>query len=300
MSGKVLMIDDSIPLHKLVESRLSDEGMLFNSAFDGATGIALAGVLRPSIILLDVDMPDMNGFEVCRKLKERQETSSIPILFLTAENGLKNKVKGLDLGAADYVTKPFNAEELSARIRATMRVGRQLEKSAGIDPDTGLWNRAFLSEHLKAQLSLSARTGAPLSCIEVDIDGLKTLNARHGRLFGDTVVRSVAKLLLSNCRAEDVAAVREGGRFCVVLSGRSRSDAGALAERLSKAVRAMALTCRGKPVPVTCSFGVADSAVARDTSLDTRAAAALLRAKENGGATVSVARPPRKPVKIAA
>ena len=161
MSGKVLMIDDSIPLHKLVESRLNEEGFVLSSAFDGGSGITLATVLRPSVILLDVDMPDMNGFEVCRQLKEKKETSSIPILFLTAENGLKNKVKGLDLGAADYVTKPFNAEELSARIRATMRIGRQLEKSAGIDPETGLWNRAFLSEHLKTQLSLSARTGSP-------------------------------------------------------------------------------------------------------------------------------------------
>ena len=100
-------------------------------------GITLAAILRPSIILLDVDMPDMNGFEVCRQLKDKKETASIPILFLTAENGLKNKVKGLDLGAADYVTKPFNAEELSARIRATMRVGRQLEKSGGHRPRHG-------------------------------------------------------------------------------------------------------------------------------------------------------------------
>jgi diguanylate cyclase (GGDEF)-like protein len=300
MLGKILMIDDSVALHKIVEARLGGEGFQFNSAFEGATGLAMAAMLRPGIILLDVDMPDMNGFEVCRRLKEKKETASIPILFLTAETNLKNKVKGLDLGATDYVTKPFNADELAARIRATMRLGREIEREAGIDVDTGLWNQAFLAEHMTSQLSLAARTNAPLSCIEIDIDGLKLINARHGRVIGDIVVRSVAFLLLGGCRAEDTVCTRGGGRFCIVMTGLDRHAANRLAERLSGLVRDQAITCQGKKVNVSCSFGIADTCVARDTSLMNRADAALTRAKENGGGGISVARPPRKPASVAA
>ena len=117
MAQRALIIDDSLPLQKLIRGQLHGEGLDLHSAHDGIAGLAMAVELRPSVILLDVDMPDMDGFEVCRRLKGNALTSTIPVIFLTADFDMGDKGKGLELGAVDYITKPFKPEELRARVR---------------------------------------------------------------------------------------------------------------------------------------------------------------------------------------
>ncbi len=116
MSNSILIIDDSPHLHKLVVAHLKADPIVVHSATDGESGLAAATELQPGLILLDVDMPALGGFEVCRQLKAGPATSAIPVMFVTADGTLMDKVRGLDLGAVDYLTKPFKPEELRARV----------------------------------------------------------------------------------------------------------------------------------------------------------------------------------------
>lgn len=293
MLDRVLVIDDSVPLHKLISSYLDGEALQVYSAYDGESGLALAASLRPSLIMLDVDMSDMDGFEVCRRLKANIETTAIPVMFLTADFEVKDKVAGLDLGAIDYITKPFKPEELSARVRASLRAKKSLDQKAMVDGLTGLWNRKYLDEHLAAQMTLAESSGRPVAYISGDIDGLRRINSRHGLPLGDEVIRSVSDKLLNICRAQDAVCHLGGGRFAILISVTGRAGAARLAERLRKDIQSKLFSIRGNEIGVTCSFGVADSLVAGEASLDARADAALLRAKLNGGNCVSIARPPR-------
>jgi diguanylate cyclase (GGDEF)-like protein len=293
MLQRLLIIDDSLPLQKLIKSHLESEDLEIHSAYDGEAGIALAADIRPGAILLDVDMPDMDGFEVCRRLKLNVDTNSIPIIFLTADFATGDKVKGLELGAVDYVTKPYKPEELSARVRASLRMKSMLDQKAMIDGLTGLWNRKYLDDHLAAQTSLALRTGRPMSCIAVDVDGLRQINKKHGIPFGDEILRSVGNILLGQCRTEDAVCRCDGGQFAIAVSAMSRTGAARLADRLCATIHRELFSHGGKEIGVTCSFGVVDSLIAGQDMLLKRALDAVLRAKKNGGNCVSVARPPR-------
>ena len=118
---KVLIIDDSEMIHELVRAQLFDDEIELHSAFGGEEGVRMASEIEPDTILLDVDMPIVNGFEVCRRLKADPSLSPIPVIFLTGQTSTAEKVEGLNLGAIDYVTKPFDAAELLARVRAALR-----------------------------------------------------------------------------------------------------------------------------------------------------------------------------------
>jgi len=296
MLQRALIIDDSVPLHKLIRIYLGESPLEIHSAYDGEAGLAMAVSLQPSMVLLDIDMPDMDGFEVCRRLKANIETTTIPVIFLTADFEVKDKVAGLDLGAVDYITKPFKPEELSARVRATLRAKHSLEQKAMIDGLTGLWNRKYLDEHMAAQMAQASQTGKPVACIACDVDGLRRINSKHGIPFGDEIIRSVGNILLSHCRAGDGVCHFEAGKFAILFSAAmGRSGAGHLAERLCQEIKEKLLTIRGIEVGVTCSFGVADSLVTGEMSLVDRAKSALRRAKLNGGNCVSIARVLRVP-----
>lgn len=124
MQRKVLVIDDSVAIHQLVKVHLEEESLDVHSMYDGASGLRTAAALKPNLILLDLDLPDMNGFDVCRFLKAGRETAEIPIIFVSGSDSIDAKVCGLDLLAADFVTKPFVAVELCARVRAALRIGQ--------------------------------------------------------------------------------------------------------------------------------------------------------------------------------
>lgn len=126
----ILIIDDSLPLHKLIEVHLEPCNVVLESVFDGASGVVAAAKLRPALILLDVDMPGIDGLETCRRLKADRVTSEIPVMFLTANLNTDHRLQALQLGALDYVTKPFNPRELRAKVTAMLRMQRQLEEAS--------------------------------------------------------------------------------------------------------------------------------------------------------------------------
>jgi two-component system, cell cycle response regulator len=295
MSQHIIIIDDSEDIHDLVRLGLYGEPVDLHSAFDGPSGIALARAIAPDLILLDVDMPQPDGFEVCRTFKSDPGLSSIPIVFLTGASSTTEKVRGLDLGATDYVTKPFDSAELRARVGAALRTKYLVDllaQRAMIDGLTGLFNRSHFEQRLEAEISLARRTGNSLSCLMLDVDHFKSVNDRYGHSAGDLVLRTLAQVLLNNSRLEDIVCRLGGEEFVVLSPNTSATTAATLAERLRHAIEEMRVTFRGTVIQATCSIGVADLAAAGETGIVHAADQALYRAKNNGRNQVQYAPAP--------
>jgi two-component system, cell cycle response regulator len=296
MSEKILVIDDSPEIQKLVKLRLSKERVDVYCASDGAEGLAAARKLRPDLILLDVDMPDRDGFATCADLKADSMTMDIPVIFLTGASSTDDKIRGLDLGAVDYVTKPFDPAELRARVRSSLRTRylmNLLAQKAMIDGLTGLWNRTYLDAHLTIELSSARRSKDPLSCIMADVDHFKSINDTYGHSFGDEVIRSIAALFNESCRAEDMVCRYGGEEFTILLPNTPLSHAAELAERLRLAVETRPFMYRDVPVHVTCSFGVANLRGTVPPSIIELADNSLYEAKKSGRNRVAVSGRPQ-------
>lgn len=289
MADAILLVDDSIPLHRLVAHQLEADQVKLHSAYDGESALTLAASHRPELILMDVDLPRLDGFEACRRLQANPATAGIPIIFLSADSIDANKIRGLELGAVDYITKPFKPEELRARVRAALRSKQDLDAATMIDGVTGLWNRAYFEIQLAAKLSLARRTGRSLACIVGDVDHLEAINVSRGRDFGNDILRSVARILLGQLRAEDTVCRLDGGRFALLVCGANRGGAAHLTDRLRDQIQRQ-LQPRGLTAGVTCSFGVADTNIADDATILERADAAVDRAKQSGRNRVCIAR----------
>jgi len=285
MPDKILLIDDSPEIHTLVKVRLGKEAVEIRCALDGVSGLAAAREFRPDLILLDVDMPGRDGFAVCVDLKSDPITIDVPIIFLTGTASTEDKVRGLELGATDYVAKPFDPAELRARVRASLRTRYLvdlLSKKAMIDGLTGLWNRAYLDTRLAAELSAAQRSSRPLSCVMADVDHFKSVNDTYGHGFGDDVLRTIAKVFSGCCRAEDIVCRYGGEEFAILLPNTSVKHAVELAERIRTAVEAHQLFYREAPVNVTCSTEVSTLRGPAPPSLLELADEALYLAKRSG------------------
>ncbi|MCY2931669.1 MAG: diguanylate cyclase [Planctomycetota bacterium] len=257
---RILLVDDSPDAMAVAKARLAHEGHDILCAGGGKEGLAAAARENPDLILLDVDMPDMSGFDVCRRLKQEAATCSIPVIFLSGSGGTEDKVKGLDLGAVDFVTKPFDAFELRARVRAALRTKHLqdlLRKYALIDPLTELPNRRALDERLQQEWARLLRHGGNLSIIMADIDHFKNVNDQFGHAVGDEVLRQVERRLADGCRETDMPARYGGEEFVVVAPETAAQAAADFAERLRISICCRPLEAHGKTVAVTASFGVA-------------------------------------------
>lgn len=291
MPEKILVIDDSSDIHALVKVRLGKEKFIISCASDGTCGMAAAREFRPDLILLDIDMPGRDGFDVCADLKADSMTRDIPIIFLSGATSTKDKIRGLELGASDYVTKPFDPAELQARVRASLRTRQLVEllaKKAMIDGLTGLWNRTYLDAHVTIELSSARRSDEPLSCIMADVDHFKAINDTYGHSFGDDVLRAIAAVFAENCRTEDILCRYGGEEFTILLPNTPLDKAGDFAERLRLAVEARQFFYRNAPVNFTCSFGVANLRDSIPPSIIELADQALYSAKHSGRNCVEI------------
>lgn len=284
---QILLVDDTEAIHQLVRARLADEPLDVHSALTAEQGLALAVSRAPDVILLDVDIPGgCDGFEVCRRLKADPKTAGIPVVLLTGVRDPEQRLHGLDLGALDYVIKPFDAVELRARVRAALRVKHLMDllaTRAMIDGLTGLWNAAGLQRRLDAELSLSTRSGRPLAFLVVDLDDFRQLNGAHGHRFGDEVLRAVARTIQSDCRAEDVVCRHGADALAMLLPNSTAEQAMGPAERLREAVARIPFTARGVAVSVTASIGVADNVDGRGALMLDIADRAVQQARKAGG-----------------
>jgi len=262
MTQTVLAIDDSPEIHQLLKVRLKNLDVELSHADCGIDGFdqALAG--NPDLILLDVMMPDASGFDICRKLKATTETRNIPVIFLTGASDVDQKVLGFDVGAVDYIQKPFDSAELNARVRAALRTKRfqdMLAQRAMIDGLTGLWNRAHFDQRMHEEVAAAARYDRPMSLIMMDVDKFKNLNDNHGHPFGDEVLQSVGDVLQDSARTSDWPCRYGGEEFGLILRETDLEGAVIMAERVREEIESLQLRNKAQLVPVTSSFGVVSS-----------------------------------------
>jgi two-component system, cell cycle response regulator len=217
---------------------------------------------RPDLILLDLEMPGIGGFELCQRLKCDPSTALVPVVFLTGTSDVATKVRGFDLGAVDYITKPFDTAELRARVRAALRTKRYLDLlsvRAQIDGLTGLYNRAYFDQRLAEEVSAASRYGRRVSLLLVDLDHFKRVNDTFGHPFGDLVLQRTGETLQASLRTTDAACRYGGEEFAIVMTETSLQSASLAAERIRLRIAAMALAPKGVPYQVTASLGVAST-----------------------------------------
>jgi two-component system, cell cycle response regulator len=283
---KILIIDDSVVALEVAKTRLAKECLDILCAEGGVAGLEIAGREKPDLILLDVNMPGLSGFDVCRTLKADPELCMIPVLFLSGSGTAEDKVKGLDLGAVDYITKPFDAFELRARVRATLRTKHLqdlLIEHAHLDPLTGLPNRRALMRRLQREWARIERHGSQLSFVMADIDHFKRVNDVYGHQAGDVLLQAVASVIAQQCRKVDLPARYGGEEFAIVMAGEPASAAVHFANHCREEIAKVRVAANGDTVAVTASFGVAHADnLPSPEVLMRRADGALYRAKQAG------------------
>jgi len=286
----ILVVDDVSTNIDILVGLLSDRYKV-KAAKNGEKALAIARSANPpDLILLDVVMPDLDGYEVCRQLKEDPDTAVIPVIFVTSLNEEEDEEKGLKLGAVDYITKPFRAAIVLARIENHLKLKSYqdlLRHQSTMDGLTGLPNRRAFDELLAHEWRRGARLESPLSLILMDIDHFKQYNDHYGHLAGDECLRQVGKALASVGRSIDFVGRYGGEEFVCVLPHTDADGALNVAARLQSAVGSLGIAHNHSSASdkVTVSLGVATSIPDQKTSpedLIEDADRMLYKAKEDG------------------
>jgi len=279
----ILIVDDEPTNIQVLAGCLKDQYQI-KVATSGEQCLQLINdQLRPDLILLDIQMPNMSGYEVCRRLKTDANVPDIPVIFVTARNEEHDEEKGLNLGAVDYITKPVSPVIVNARVQTHVTLKQQrdiLEKMALHDKLTGLYNRYYLLEEANHKVSQAMRHKYDLSLLMLDIDYFKTINDEYGHPAGDEVLKAVGKLLKELGRTEDITARFGGEEFVVVLDHCDAMNAEAKAEIIRQKIEAS----KPEGINVTVSIGVAQLKAGEESFSDLlkRADIALYLAKEQG------------------
>ncbi|MBC8418013.1 MAG: diguanylate cyclase [Desulfobacterales bacterium] len=258
---KILIADDErFNLNILVDILKSDYKVIV--AKDGKQALERAMSNPPDLILLDIMMPEMDGYEACRNLKENEQTKDIPVIFITAMKEEGNEVKGFDLGAVDYITKPFQAAIVMARVKTQLKMKWQadmLRKMASIDGLTEIPNRQKFEEVFDREWRRAVRKKTPLSVLLMDIDFFKQYNDAYGHGRGDKCLKAVAQALAGTIRSPGDFVARYGGEeFIAVLPDTDISGAMTIAETIRSNVELLKIS-HAQPVPldyVTISIGL--------------------------------------------
>lgn len=285
MSDKalILIVDDSPTNLQVLAACVKDKHRI-KVATNGLQCLQIAQAEpKPDLILLDVEMPGMNGYEVCQKLKSNDDTADIPVIFVTGLLEDKDEEKGLALGAVDYITKPIRPAIVIARVKThiTLKLQRdKLNKMAFFDQLTGLYNRHYLIDMATKKVALALRHKYDLWVLMIDIDHFKNINDTHGHPMGDKILKSVASIFTLDNRSEDIAARFGGEEFVVMFDPCDLKNALLKAERIRSKIEQL----NPHGIGVTVSIGMA-KLVAEDATFERllkRADEALYDAKENG------------------
>jgi two-component system cell cycle response regulator len=292
----VLLVEDNLNDARLIQQDLNGSSFQLDLTRDGEEALARAERNKIDLILLDILLPGMDGIEVCRLLKERDQTRNIQIAMISCLSDLESKIKSLDMGADDFLVKPINPLELKARINALLRKKAYLDtlkesyetalQVAITDKLTRLYNRAYFKYFLEMEIKRSLRQKYPLALIMIEIDDFKQCNDSLGHLAGDRILQEISQLIKSNFREVDCAARFGGEEFAIVLPYCDGLGAAKSAESFRQVIHSHSFLqeTAGASKHLTISLGVAEFVGAGTTveELIQRADEALYRAKKEG------------------
>jgi diguanylate cyclase (GGDEF)-like protein len=287
---KLLIVDDQ-PINIQVMHQIFGGDYQVFMATSGAQALSICQANPPDLVLLDIVMPGMDGFEVCKQLKGNDATRNIPVIFVTAHTDAAQETHGLSLGAVDFISKPVNPAVVRARVRTHLTLKFQsdlLRKLVFLDGLTGVFNRRYFDQQMGVEWARSTRGNSPLAVIMLDVDHFKLYNDRYGHQAGDDCLRQLAQTLKTTLRRPADLVARYGGEeFACILPDTPFDDAMGLAHELERKVRAQRIPHDLSPVDgvVTVSVGLATRTV--DSGGDALtlvglADAQLYRAKQGG------------------
>ncbi|MEJ2503842.1 MAG: diguanylate cyclase [Gemmatimonadota bacterium] len=264
----ILVVDDNPDNLEIISTRLEFRGYRVATADRGDKAIDLVHETGPDLILLDIMMPDMDGYEVARRIRSTDDIPYIPIIVVTARDSTEDKVTGLDAGADDYLTKPINFPELEARVRSMLRIkrlqdelekkNRKLEQLSISDGLTGLFNHRHLHELLQEEFDRSGRTEEPITVVMFDLDRFKQVNDTYGHQAGDEVLRKLADILRESAREIDRLGRYGGEEFLAILPDSDPEAGITFADRVREAVESEPFALGdGDRISMTISAGVA-------------------------------------------
>ena len=293
---RILAVDDSPIYRKLVEQTLSQQRYTLLLAKNGREALALFAKHQPAVVITDWTMPDIEGLELCRRIRSDFPGVYSHLILLTSNTDKEQVVEGLAAGADDYLTKPFHSGELLARVAVGRRIAelhrqiqatnRSLQELALTDSLTGLPNRRALDIWATHELSAAERHGFSLWVVIADLDHFKSINDTHGHEAGDTVLKSFAEILKANTRKSNMCCRLGGEEFLIVMTHvEEKANAILTIDRIRERFRAQKFTVAGKMFGVTASFGVAGFRgpnVCDWNSLVAHADTALYAAKNKG------------------
>jgi len=316
LTGEILIVDDTPANLRLLSAMLTDHGFRVRPARNGELALMSAQAAPPDLILLDIRMPDLNGYEVCEQLKTDPRTRDIPVIFISALDRTEDKVKAFTYGGVDYITKPFQVEEVLARVNTHLtlyslqqqfltanlqlkktneRLQAEIEKRIQIevilqkyattDALTNLLNRRHFFNLAEKELVRAKRYQLHFSLLLIDIDNFKTVNDNLGHLIGDHILQVVAECIRQNSREVDIQGRYGGDEFVVLLPETDQSYARAITKRLFKIIPAQLEKLEEIDFPVTLSIGIANFSGESEMTIDTlfdRADQALYQAKKAG------------------
>jgi len=311
MENNILIIDDSETVREQIIQTLMKVTLFdhYYEAADGIEGFKQAMAQRVNIIVCDLEMPRMDGFKFLGMMQTREELKDIPVIMLTGREDRELKIKGLEQGACDYVTKPFDAGELIARVKVQLKIrslqaelrqsNEKLKELSNTDHLTHLFNRRYMMTILEREMQRAQRKGSPLSFIIMDIDHFKRINDTFGHQQGDVVLVAIAALAKRDLRSYDVAARYGGEEFVLILPETTHEEALLVAERIRCNIQQQAFPPPLNATHITISMGVSTYPYPAVSSIDDlihTADDALYRAKENGRNQVlsSQSNPPRQ------
>lgn len=299
----VLIVDDSAGLRDELRRLLGrlDVVATIQEAANGLEGYKKVLKAAPDLVLCDLVMPSVDGLKFVTLLRSRAELRDLPVILLTGKTDVETKIRGLELGASDYVTKPFEPGELLARIKVQLKIkalqdelrrsNERLRELSSTDPLTHLFNRRYFMNVLVRECERTGRYDEPLSFVLFDIDHFKGFNDTHGHQAGDDALVEVAKLLAAEVRTQDIPGRYGGEEFCAILPHTALAGALEFADRFRQRVAAREFVVKGQPFHLTISVGISTCpgrAAAGADDLIRLADEALYRAKTAGRNRVMV------------